>query len=164
MYTARMRITREGHIERTDIWREGKWVDLWSVVHFFSGVIIGLLLYLLHFGPTASIALTLISLIAYEMWEMLVQIEETPNNRFMDVVTGMAGYLPAFFLLAPQLSYTTLATTLVLVLAGDSTLSFFGWRASQKAAELEKKLRARYLLQRAWLARHKTQLRDKYWR
>ena len=59
---------------RTDIWREGTWLDLWSVVHFLSGSSIGLGFYFLHFGKAASLVLALLSLISYEMWEVIVQL------------------------------------------------------------------------------------------
>jgi hypothetical protein len=157
-----MRIPRNLTFERTDIWREGKWLDLWSVVHFLSGTSIGLGFYFLHFGSFASVALALLSLISYEMWEAMVRIEETPMNRFMDVVVGMTGYLPAFFLLAPGLSEATLILTFGLVFFVDVVMSAFGWRASRKAAELEKRMREQYAIQRASLLRRSAQLREKY--
>ena len=96
--------TRGSKFVRTDIWREGKWLDMWSVVHVLSGVSIGLGLYFLHLGAVASLALTFVSLVAYELWEAMVKIEEAPTNRSMDVVVGMVGFVPTFFLVAPTLS------------------------------------------------------------
>src|SRR4051794_30035219 len=98
---ARVRITSEGKVERMDIWREGKWVDLWSTVHFLSGVSLGLGMYFFTFGTMGSIIITLLLLIGYEMWEAMVKIEETPQNRFMDVVVGIASFLPTFLFIAP---------------------------------------------------------------
>src|SRR5882762_720109 len=98
-----MRMTHEGRVERTDIWREGKWLDLWSAVHFLSGISVGLGFYYLHFGALASVALAFVCLTAYEMWEMIVKIEETPTNRIMDVVVGMISFLPAYFFLGPMI-------------------------------------------------------------
>src|SRR3989344_9620144 len=99
-----MHIARDGRFERTDIWREGKWLDLGSVVHVLSGFSISLGFYYLGLGAFASVALALLSLISYEMWETIVRIEETHTNRFMDVVVGMVSFVPAFFLVAPLLS------------------------------------------------------------
>ena len=148
--------------ERTDIWREGKWLDLWSVVHLLSGISIGLGFYFLRFGALASVALTLVSLIAYEMWEMIVRIEETPTNRFMDVVVGMVGFLPSFFWCAPLLSSASLLRMFALVFVMNITMSVFGWRASQKAAELKARMLVRYARQRARLLKRTVQLRERF--
>lgn len=157
-----MRTTRDNVFVRTDIWREGKWLDLWSVPHFLSGIVIGLGIYLFHFGALASGALALLSLISYEMWEAMVRIEEAPTNRFMDVVVGMAGYLPAFFLLAPRLPQASLIFTFGLVFIVDIVMSYFGWRASRKAATLEKRMRERYTTERASLLKRSVRLRERY--
>jgi hypothetical protein len=71
---------------RTDLWREGKWLDLWSVVHFLSGLSLGFGLSFFSFGALPSFLLTVILLIAYELWEAMVRIKEAPTNRVMDVV------------------------------------------------------------------------------
>lgn len=144
------------------MWREGKWLDLWSVVHLLSGASIGSGFYLLHFGALASVVLALLSLISYEMWEMIVHIVEMPTNRFMDVVVGMVSFLPAFFLLAPRLGEASLVLAFVLVLTANIVMSVFGWRASQKAAALEERMRAKYAIQRARLLKQGVQLRKRF--
>jgi len=129
--------------KRTDLWREGEWLDLWSVVHFFSGSLIGLGFYFLHVGAFAGVMLALTLLIAYEMWERLMQMEETFANGCMDVVVGMFSFLLTFFMLAPLLSGAVLLCVFGFVLGVDTVMSVFGWRASQKAAALKKRMRAR---------------------
>ena len=148
--------------KRTDIWRDGKWIDLWSVVHFLSGISIGLGFYFLHVETFASVALALVSLIAYEMWERLMRMEETFANGCMDVVIGMLSFLVAFFILAPLVSGTVLLYGFGFVLFVDVAMSVFGWRASQKAAALQKRILTRYATERARLLRQKTQLQNKF--
>jgi hypothetical protein len=133
--------------ERTDIWREGKWLDLWSVVHFLSGVSFGLGMMVFGFGTVASIVIVFLLLVGYEMWEAMVKIHETPQNRFMDVVVGMTSFLPTFFFLH-GLSTTYFILTFGLVLTLNIVLAVFGWLASQKAAGLEEKLRSEFIEQR----------------
>lgn len=147
--------------DRTDIWREGKWLDLWSVVHFLSGISVGFSFYFLHFGSFASVVLALVSLTAYEMWEVIVKIEETPTNRFMDVVTGMTSFLPTYFLLVPRLVFSQVIEVFALVLAVNVALSIVGWRASQKAIELQKRMRVRYDVERKKFLKQKTNLQEK---
>ncbi len=151
-----------GRFIRTDIWREGKWLDLWSVVHFLSGISIGLGFYFLHFGVFASVVLALLSLISYEMWEMLVQIEEASTNRFMDVVVGIASFLPTFFLLAPLLPGALFIPVFILVLTANVSMSIFGWHASQKAAALSKRVRARFAVGRERLRRLRQKPNDNH--
>jgi hypothetical protein len=157
-----MRISRSGRFERTDIWREGKWLDLWSVVHLLSGMSIGFALYPVHFGAIASVIIVLLGLTSYELWEMAVQIKETPMNRCMDVVVGMTGFLPIFFLLAPRLTQTWFILTFGFILTANIVMSTFGWIASQKAAELKVRTRARYLRERKKLQERAEQMSEKY--
>jgi hypothetical protein len=130
--------------ERKDIWREGKWLDLWSVVHFLSGISMGFVISVLHFDTRGSIVIACILLIAYELWEAMVKIEETPTNRVMDVVVGMVSFLPTYLLLAPALVAPSFIIVFVCVLTLNIVLSYFGWRESQKAAALEARLRREF--------------------
>jgi len=144
------------------MWREGKWLDLWSVVHILSGISIGLGLYFLHLGALASVALTFVSLVAYELWEAMVKIEEAPTNRTMDVVVGMVGFIPAFFLIAPALPTTELVYTFCGIFALNTGLAAIGWHASQKAAKLEERMRLRFAAQRARLTERRLRLRKQF--
>ncbi|MDP2648497.1 MAG: hypothetical protein Q8P19_01200 [bacterium] len=132
--------------ERTDIWREGKWMDLWSVVHFLSGVSVALGLALLGFGTMAAFTISFLMLVAYELWEAMVKIEETPQNRVMDVVVGMVSFAPTFLYFTPILSGNLYLYIVVfgIVLAVNIALATFGWLASHKAAALEEKVRTEY--------------------
>ncbi|HEY5383462.1 MAG TPA: hypothetical protein VIJ88_02830 [Candidatus Paceibacterota bacterium] len=150
-----------GKFERTDIWREGKWLDLWSVVHLLSGVSVGFGLYFLHLGVFASVVIAFLAFVLYEMWEAIVKIEEEPTNRFMDVVVGMSGFLPAFFV-APMLSQILCILGFGLVLTANVVMSVFGWRASQKAAALERRMRERYAKERARLIHQKSKLSRRF--
>ncbi len=129
---------------RTDIWREGKWIDLWSAVHLLSGASVGFLLYLLKFSGWEAAIIALLLFILYEMWEVMVQIAEARANRFMDVVFGMISFLPTFFLWAPSLSLTPLIFIFGLILTINIVGSVFGWMASRKAEVLEGKIRLKY--------------------
>lgn len=163
-YTVAMSLRDDAFaFQRTDVWREGEWLDLWSVVHFLSGVSIGLGLFFLHFGAVPAIVTTFTALVAYEMWEALAKIEETRANRTMDVVVGMSSFLLSFFIFAPQTSKDHFTSTFSAVLLLTVGLSAFGWRASQKANVLEHRLRTQYAHQRTRLLhrRHMRFLRYK---
>ena len=144
------------------MWREGKWLDLWSVVHILSGITAGLGLYLLHLNSSSALVLALTTFILYEIWEAFVRIEETFTNRIMDILAGMTGFLPAFFLLPPQTTYAMLVCAFVVVFTLNVAMSIVGWRASQKAAALKVRMRARYGVQRKRILEQKTRLREKF--
>ena len=162
LYTAGMSSVQNGRFIRADLWREGEWLDLWSVVHVLSGTSLGLVFYLFHFGTFAPAVLALVLLISYEMWEMIVKIEETPSNRVMDVVVGMVGYVLSFFVLVPQLTSTWLLFVTVLVILTDIGMSIVGWRASQKAAALKTRMLDRYATQRARLLKQKKHFQRRF--
>ena len=163
-YTACVYRTVETKFERTDVWREGKWLDLWSVVHFLSGISLAPILSFLHFGAFASTLFALLLLVSYEMWEALVNIEEAPTNRVMDVVVGMTSFLLTFFVLLPLMSPTTHTFLFGLVMAVNSLLSISGWRASKKATTLQKRLLVTYARERAKLLEQRTRLRKRFQR
>ena len=144
------------------MWREGEWLDLWSVVHFFSGVSLGLGMAFVPFGPGASTLLALLLFVLCEMWEALVRIQETPANRCMDVVVGFFGFAVAYFFLTPQLGSRLHVLVFALVLAINFLLSVSGWRASQKAAALEERVRARYVRGRKRIAEKQARLRARF--
>ncbi len=133
---------RNGKLERTDLWREGKWIDLWSVVHFLSGISLGLGMSFFRFGTAGTVVIVFLLLVAYEMWEALVKIEETPQNRFMDVVVGMASFLPTYLLIAPHLMLGEIDVAFGLILIWNLMMASIGWLESRKASRLEAKLRA----------------------
>lgn len=149
-----MRLNREGKLVRTDIWREGEYLDLWSIPHFLSGMAVGFALFFLDYTGSAAFVIAFLLLVAYEMFEVIAKIEETRWNRVLDVVVGMTSFTPTFLLLpsVPQ-GWAIGAFAVVVVL--DSVLSFFGWLASHKAAELEKTLRAEFEKERERFARRR---------
>lgn len=136
-----MYLDHRGKFIRTDLWREGKWFDFWSVVHFLSGVAMGFFPRYLRLNAFAAFAIALLALVAYEMFEVIAKIEETPQNRVMDVVVGLASFTPIYFL-NPTLSLSTSVALCLIFFSAASILGAIGWHASQKAAVFERNLRA----------------------
>ena len=139
-----MHLDKTGRLVRTDIWREGQWVDLWSVVHTLSGALVGFMLYVVPFTSFVSTITALVLFTAYEIFEIVADIEETRTNRFMDIVIGMVGFIFTYFYVAPHLSLTIMILVVGIILTTDVVLSIFGWVASHKATLLEEKIRSTY--------------------
>lgn len=119
--------------ERTDIWREGKYLDLWSVVHLLSGASLALGLTLLHLPALPACGVALVLFIAYELWEPAVGIKETTQNHVVDVVVGMISFVPAYLYLAPALQGIEYVLTFGAILIVNLVMAAAGWHAWRKA-------------------------------
>jgi hypothetical protein len=156
-----MRLSREGKLVRTDIWREGEYLDLWSVPHFLSGMAVAFVLFFLNYTGSAAFVIAFLLLVAYEMFEVIAKIEETRWNRVLDVVVGMTSFTPTFLLL-PDVPRGWAIAVFVVVVVLDSVLSFFGWLASHKAAVLEKNLKAEFEKERERFAQRREAVRRRW--
>ena len=155
-----MHFSDDGKFVRTDIWREGDYLDLWSVPHFLSGVSIGLAAHFVGFEMLPTFIIVLLILVGYEMFEALAKIEETRMNRFLDVVVGLTSFTPTYFLSA-FLSTIDAASIFLGVTLVDSVLSWFGWIASKKAAVLEAKFRLELQEQAVKLREKRDEIQEK---
>ena len=75
----------------TTTWEEGRFFDLWMVVHFLSGLSGGLSNVLFGLSTLGVYALGASLLIAWELVEFARGIRETWENRALDLVVGVAG-------------------------------------------------------------------------
>ncbi|NCN07930.1 hypothetical protein GW933_04600 [Candidatus Falkowbacteria bacterium] len=71
------------------------YIDLWSLVHFCSGLILGFL-FATYYHKKLSWLITLSLLIIYEILEVfltgIVFVSETYTDKFWDLIIGMAGF------------------------------------------------------------------------
>lgn len=74
-----------------DIWRHGRYIDLWSFVHLLSGVLLAVGFYGLGFGFEATLTFSLILLIAWEVFEWAIRIIEPTPNVLIDILIGAVG-------------------------------------------------------------------------
>ena len=156
------RLSHDGKFTRMDVWRkEGKYVDLWSALHVLSGVMLGFLPRYFGFGMVATFLIVFLLLIIYEMFEVIVKIEEFPTNRVTDVLFGMLGFTPAY-LFDQTLPGSTSLVYATIVTTADILVSIVAWTSSYKAFALEEKLRLEMQEQRAkFLARRERRHSEK---
>lgn len=155
-----MHLSHNGKLVRTDIWREGKYLDLWSVPHLLSGATLALAAHFVGFPLVPTYVIALLLLVAYEMFEALAKIEETRMNRVLDVVVGIASFVPTF-LFATTLTAPQAFDAFFVVGSIDALVSWFGWHASHKAAALERTLRAEIQGQKEKMQERRTRLKEK---
>ncbi len=82
-------------MKRKGIWREGKFIDLWSLVHFIGGFTIGAYLVFLNVEPYIASAIAVALFVGWEFVEYLIKIHEHASNRLSDLVFDYSGFFLA---------------------------------------------------------------------
>jgi hypothetical protein len=111
-----------------DPWREGKYVDLWSLVHFLAGFLLSSLLFHAGFSLFGTVAITLVALAVYEVGEKAAGVDEHATNRITDILFGLGGLGIVHEIAKGDLAwsiFSAAATTFAL-------LNYLGWRAWRK--------------------------------
>ena len=89
--------------------REGKYIDMWTIVHFLVGVILGVILrYSTGFDFIGKFLIAAFLLILWEKIEPIIWPgwNETLENQVCDVIFGLIGFLIGYLLDSiPLLSY-----------------------------------------------------------
>lgn len=108
-----------------NIWKHGKYVDLWSLVHFLAGFLLGGLFYFLGTTFLWALAYSLILMLIWEIFEAATRIIEPSLNVVFDVLMGLAGFFLAALIyfyyqinFSLPLNLTVLAFALILALWG----------------------------------------------
>lgn len=74
-------------------WREGHFVDLWSINHFLSGVVLASIIFHFDISFTFGMVIAFILFVGWEVAEVALGIKEHAPNMAMDVVCDFAGFL-----------------------------------------------------------------------
>ncbi len=82
-----------------EIWEEGKYLDFWTINHVIAGVICAALAIFLNFPFIPALFFSFLGFIAWEMFEHSKKIEEHFSNKVADVLTSLAGFLLAYYLM-----------------------------------------------------------------
>lgn len=107
-----------------DVWKHGKYLDLWSLVHFLSGFVLCGLFYWLEFSFIWALIYSSILLSLWEVLEFFISIIEPSLNVIVDIIVGLLGFFSAawFYFLRTEfdasLYLTVVSATLILSLWG----------------------------------------------
>ncbi len=77
--------------------REGRYFDLWMLVHCLGGVTGGFSNVFFGLAARNVYIVGVLLMIAWEILEHVAGIRESPANRFVDVVVGVAGVAGALW-------------------------------------------------------------------
>lgn len=76
---------------KQDIWKEGKWIDSWTVNHVLSGILSGSILYIFNISLLWSFIISSVLFVGWEVIEFILKWESL-TNQFIDVVANYLGY------------------------------------------------------------------------
>jgi hypothetical protein len=110
---------------------EGKYFDLWMVVHFMSGVAGGFSNVYFALPPFWVFVLAFAMMLAWEVVEYVNGIRESFSNRVVDIAVGLLGVwlaLAVAGLLEPPAQWLAFALTLAIGIVGMA----FGVRARRR--------------------------------
>lgn len=110
---------------------EGKFFDLWMLVHFLSGVAGGFSNVFFALSVLWVFALAILMMVAWEIIEHMNGIRESFSNRVVDIVVGLLGVwlaLAVASVLEPAAEWIAFGLTLGIGLVGMA----FGVRARRR--------------------------------
>jgi len=119
-----------------DYWKEGKYVDLWSIPHILSGIVLGAILFSLGVSFVPSLVISLVLFVGWEAVEVFVGIKEHITNMTMDVVCDLLGFFITsyfYFILLKPFSLITILIFVGLFVIFD----LWGFTAYEKRHRLE---------------------------
>ena len=117
-------------------WKEGKYWDLWMIVHFWSGVVLAFLVPFIDAPKEFILGIAFLCLVAWELIEYFFDIHEVIENRILDIIFGLAGLLLFSNYLIPILERESLVgfgftgSLIILVILG-----VLGWKAYRERVE-----------------------------
>lgn len=123
----------------TTTWEEGRFFDLWMVVHFLSGLTGGLSNVFFGLSSLGVYALGTALLIVWEIAEYVRGIRETWENRVLDLAVGVAGIAlaqGAAARLDPAWEYVALGASTVVFMLG-TVRGWLAYRARARRASGE---------------------------
>lgn len=81
-----------------DIWKHGKYIDMWSTVHFLSGYSLFLIFNIIGYDLLHSMIISVSLLILWEFFEWITDIIEPSLNVMTDIIVGFLGFSLGWFL------------------------------------------------------------------
>ncbi|MEK6942640.1 MAG: hypothetical protein AABX00_01095 [Nanoarchaeota archaeon] len=114
-----------------DIWREGKYLDLWHVNHTLAGSLLAGITFFFNIKLLLGFVVSVLLMLAWEFYEIIVDIEETIANQILDVLTGILGFFGMFYLLQ-IINHSSGLQVFLVVLVVWLSLELWGFVAYKK--------------------------------
>ncbi len=114
---------------------EGRYWDLWMIVHILSGAIASCILVLLQLPAIYSYPVAIVALAGWELGEMTYGIEEEPENWVLDIVFGMLGFWFVYEKVLPGMERLGIVGVGGFLLLFNVLFALLGWGAYRKRSK-----------------------------
>lgn len=109
-------------------WQEAQYLDLWSIVHLLSGMVLAMIISFFGLSFWFSVFVAFILMVLWEFFESAIGIGEHATNLFTDLVVGLIGYF-AVVVWVPEHTYIWLVFVLIVVIG---VLDWVGFKSYKK--------------------------------
>lgn len=111
----------------TFTWREGRFIDLWLLPHLFGGGMFAF--FFLWQGGTRALSygITFVLLAGWELVEEFAGVRETQENRVLDIVVGIAGFVLGYEIGILTLDRSHAFILFLFAVVVVTLLILFGW-------------------------------------
>lgn len=118
------------------IWKEGRIIDIWSLVQLIGGIFLGSILFNFGLSLTNAVLLAFIITLSWEVYELATKRYEAPLNKLLDLFTGVLGVYLTYYLL----SLDVISNSLLLIISGAIfvTLELWGFLATVDFTKVNK--------------------------
>lgn len=115
------------------LWAEGKHIDFWSINHTLAGAVIAGVS-ILSYVPFWTSVIVLFSLtIVWEIYETIKNIHETKENRVIDVIVAIVGFILMYIIMKAEiLNNVILFSIITLSFITLNILGNMAYRRRQK--------------------------------
>jgi len=118
--------------KKLDLWKEGKYVDLWTIPHVIFGGISMFIFSYLGLNLLLNFLISVFIMVFWEFFELyFLGVKEHLPNKVMDVVTGIIGFGIMYYL-ARTYELSSLWIYFWIMLVVWLALNLFGLYASRK--------------------------------
>lgn len=107
------------------------YIDLWTVPHVISGVVIGYLVFFFNIPFWNGFWVALSIGIGWELFERITRLSRTEayTNSLADIAAAQIGFIAAFLLLQKFNSPAAEGVVIAILCATFGALCLLGWRA-----------------------------------
>ncbi len=117
-------------VNKTDwkygIWKKGKYIDLWSLNHLLSGALLARISLFIGVSFWLGFSTAFMLMLAWEIYEVIRHIEESIENKILDMVLGIFGFLITYYI-QTMMGFTSSTVFFVIILIVWLVLNLWGY-------------------------------------
>jgi phosphatidylglycerophosphate synthase len=116
-------------INHVRLWKEGKYIDMWSIPHILCGFVFAGIFNYLGIGLWLNLILSILIMIWWEFFELIfLDVHEYFTNKTMDILMGLAGFFIMYALIL-KFGIKTIFPWLIVIVVIWLLLNYWGFYA-----------------------------------